>query len=139
MVLSKTYLREGAVVPEITLVGEAVTDEAELALLRVLLDGVQGLLLGDLSWTLVHDHGLTLVCPRAEHPLGAVSTHLLLGVGPAGDLDNHVQDCLLLIGIQRDVVKRRDGDTILLNEDAVVKGVGSADVASGISRSHYGG
>ena len=49
MVLSKTYLREGAVVPEITLVGEAVTDEAELALLRVLLDGVQGLLLGDLS------------------------------------------------------------------------------------------
>jgi len=44
-----TYLGEGAVVPEITLVREAVADEAELALLNVLLDGVEGLLLGDLN------------------------------------------------------------------------------------------
>lgn len=43
------YLREGTVVPEITLVGEAVTDETKLALLDVLLDGVQKLFLGDLT------------------------------------------------------------------------------------------
>lgn len=45
---SGTYLGEGTVVPEVTLVGEAVADEAQLALLGVLLDGVEGLLLGDL-------------------------------------------------------------------------------------------
>lgn len=33
-------LREGTVVPEVTLVGEAVSDESELTLLDVLLDGV---------------------------------------------------------------------------------------------------
>lgn len=43
-------LGEGTVVPEVTLVGEAVADEAQLALLGVLLDGVEGLLLGDLLW-----------------------------------------------------------------------------------------
>jgi hypothetical protein len=45
---SKTYAREGTVVPEVTLVGEAVADEAELALLGVLLDGVEEIILGDL-------------------------------------------------------------------------------------------
>lgn len=44
-----TYLGEGTVVPEVTLVGEAVADEPNLALLDVLLDGVEELLLGDLS------------------------------------------------------------------------------------------
>lgn len=39
---------EGTVVPEVSLVWEAVADEAELALLDVLLDWVEGLLLGDL-------------------------------------------------------------------------------------------
>lgn len=43
-----TYLGEGTVVPEVTLVGEAVTDVTELALLDILLDGVEELLLGDL-------------------------------------------------------------------------------------------
>lgn len=43
-----TYLGEGTVVPEVTLVGEAVAHVAELALLGVLLDGVQEVLLGDL-------------------------------------------------------------------------------------------
>jgi hypothetical protein len=46
--LAKSYLREGAVVPEVALVGEAVAHEAELALLGVLEDGVERLLLGDL-------------------------------------------------------------------------------------------
>lgn len=42
------YLGEGTVVPEVTLVREAVADEAKLALLDVLLNGVEELLLGDL-------------------------------------------------------------------------------------------
>jgi hypothetical protein len=47
------YLWEGAIVPEITLVWEAVADETKLALLDILLDWVEELLLGDLevlSW-----------------------------------------------------------------------------------------
>lgn len=46
--LGMPYLGEGTVVPQVALVGEAVADEAKLALLDVLLDGVQELLLGDL-------------------------------------------------------------------------------------------
>lgn len=42
-------LREGTVVPEVALVWEAVADEAQLALLGVLLDGVELLILGDLA------------------------------------------------------------------------------------------
>jgi hypothetical protein len=44
-----SYLRECTVVPKVTLVGEAVADETELALLDVLLDGVEEFLLGDLD------------------------------------------------------------------------------------------
>ena len=43
------YLGEGTVVPQVALVGEAVADISELALLDVLLDGVEELLLGDLG------------------------------------------------------------------------------------------
>ena len=42
------YLWEGTVVPEVSLVWEAVADEAELALLGILEDWVEGVLLGDL-------------------------------------------------------------------------------------------
>jgi hypothetical protein len=48
-----SHLREGTVVPEVTLVGEAVAHEAELALLGVLQDGIERLLLGDLPSTSV--------------------------------------------------------------------------------------
>ena len=37
----KTYSRESAIVPQVAFVGEAVADVAKLALLGVLLDGVQ--------------------------------------------------------------------------------------------------
>lgn len=40
-----SYLGKGTVVPDVTLVREAVADEAELALLDVLLNGVELLLL----------------------------------------------------------------------------------------------
>ena len=42
------YLWEGTVVPEVSLVWEAVADKAELALLGILEDWVEGVLLGDL-------------------------------------------------------------------------------------------
>ena len=43
-----TDLRKGTVVPDVTLVREAVADESQLALLDVLLDRVKGLIFGDL-------------------------------------------------------------------------------------------
>jgi hypothetical protein len=72
-----SYLREGTVVPEVALVGEAVADEAELALLGVLLDGVEGLLLGDLL-------GMSVTCRNrgvAEHQGGA-QWHSMAGHAP---------------------------------------------------------
>ena len=57
--------------------------------------------------------------------------YLLLRIGPPGDLDNHVQHRLLLIGIQRDIVERRARHAILLNIDAVLEGMGSANFARG--------
>lgn len=101
---TKSYLREGTIVPEVPLVGEAVANKSELALLDVLLDGVEQLVLGD----------------------------LLLGVGPAGDLNNHVEDGLLGVGIEGDVVEGGDGDAILLDVHAVLEGVGGADLADGV-------
>lgn len=58
----RAYLGEGTVVPEVALVGEAVADESELALLGVLLDGVEELLLGDLSRKIVS----TMPLPKTE-------------------------------------------------------------------------
>ena len=74
------------------MVGETVADEAELALLDVLLDGIEQLLPGDFH----------------------------LGVGPAGDLDNHVEDAEILVCEEWDVMKGGDDGTILLDEDAVL-------------------
>lgn len=45
----KTYSWEGTIVPKVTLVGEAVTDETKLAFLNVLFDRVEEFFLGDLS------------------------------------------------------------------------------------------
>lgn len=47
-VTSPTYLGEGAVIPEVTVVREAIADVSELALFYVLLDRVQGFFFGDL-------------------------------------------------------------------------------------------
>ena len=63
-------------------------------------------------------------------------SYLQLGVGPAGDLDDHVKDGLLLIGVEGDVVEGRDGDAILLDEDTVLEGVGLGDLADGVR--HFG-
>ena len=72
-----TNLREGAVVPDVAVVWEAVADETQTAFFDVLLDGIEWLLLADLE----------------------------LGVGPTRDLDNHVEDAIALVGKERDVVE----------------------------------
>lgn len=97
-------LRESTVVVDVTVVREAVSDKSQLTLLGVLDDWVQLLLLGDLQ----------------------------LGVSPSWDLDDHVEDGLFLVGIQWDVVERRDDLTILLDEDLVVQSVGSTNLAGGV-------
>ena len=73
------------------MVGKAVAHVAQAALLDVLLDGIERLLLGDLH----------------------------LGVGPAGDLDDHVEDAIALIGEKRDVMERGDDLAVLFDVDAM--------------------
>jgi len=74
------------------MVGEAVPHKSQAALLDILLDGIELLLLGDLE----------------------------LGVGPAGHLDDHVEDALALVGEERNVVEGRDDRAILLDVDAML-------------------
>lgn len=86
------YLGESTVVPDVTVVGEAVADIAETTLFDVLLDGIESFAGRDLHFC---------ICP-------------------AGDLDDHVEDTLVLVGEEGDVMEGGDDGTILLDEDAVV-------------------
>ena len=65
------------------------------------------------------------------------STHLHLRVGPAGHLNNHVEDGLLLVGVERDVVPWRNELAVLLDEDAVLERVGRGNLTGGVR--HGGG
>ena len=89
---TRTYLGESTVVPDITMVGEAVADETQATLLDVLFDGVEGLLLADFH----------------------------LGVGPTRDLDDHVEDAIVLVGEKRDVVEGGQDLTVFLDVDSVI-------------------
>ena len=73
-----TYLRESTVVPNISMVREAVANITKPALLDILLDGIEWLLLRDLH----------------------------LSVGPARNFDDHVEDTVRDISVERDVVER---------------------------------
>lgn len=61
-----------------------------------------------------------------------IQSYLLFGIGPAGDLHDHVQNGLLLVGIQRDVMEGRDGDAIPLDEDTILECVRLANPADGV-------
>jgi len=103
-------------------VGEAVANESKLAFLHILFDGVPA------------TGGIRRWFSQGESVGGVVSQEFLfrdlkLCVGPAGDFDNHVQDCLLLIGIERDIVEGRDRDAILLNVGSEFVGVQSTNLA----------
>lgn len=107
----KTHLGESTVVPDVTVVGEAVADVAETTLLDVLLDGVERLAGGDLH----------------------------LRVGPAGDLDDHVEDARVLVGEEGDIVEGGDDGAILLEKDAVVCDVGARVSCTGTVTTRRGG
>ena len=62
----------------------------------------------------------------------ADASYLLLGIGPTGNLDDHVEDGLLLVGEQRNVVEGRDWLAIFLEVDAVLEGVRGGDGAHSI-------
>lgn len=70
--------------------------------------------------------------------VSSFATHLEFGIGPARNLNNHVEDGLLLVGIERNVVERRDGNAILLNVDAVLQGVLGSNLANRVLGSHCG-
>ena len=73
------------------MVGEAVAHEAQAALFNILLDGIERLLLGNFH----------------------------LGIRPAGNFDNHVENAIALIGEEGDVVERRDDLAIMLGINAM--------------------
>lgn len=66
-------------------------------------------------------------------------TYLKLGIGPSWDLNDHVQDSLLLIGVERDVVEGRDNLAILLDVDAVLESVAGTDSPNSIFGRHVCG
>lgn len=72
--------------------------------------------------------------------LGArLSTYLHLGIGPSWHLNNHVEDSLLLVGVQRNVVERRARLAILLDVDAVLESVGGVDLAGSVDGGRLAG
>ena len=77
----RTHLRESAVVPDIAMVRETVANITQPTLLDILLDGVEGLFFTDLHF----------------------------GVGPAGNLDDHVEDAVVLVSEEGDVMPWADG------------------------------
>lgn len=69
-----------------------------------------------------------------------MSRYLHLGISPPRDLDYHIQHRLLVIGIEWNIVERGDHNSILLNVDAVLQGIGSTNLpcSVGIGRTHLG-
>ncbi|KAI6770200.1 hypothetical protein HG530_004829 [Fusarium avenaceum] len=65
-------------------------------------------------------------------------TYLKLSIGPSRNLDNHVQDVLLLVGVERNIVEGGDGLAILLDVNTVLEGVGSRNLADGVVGGHVG-
>lgn len=61
-----------------------------------------------------------------------ISSYLHLSIGPAGHLNDHVEDGLLWVGIERDIVERRDGLAILLDKDAVLQGIWGSNLPDGV-------
>lgn len=90
----RAHLGERTVVPDVSVVREAIANEARFTLLDVLLDVVEVSLLVDLH----------------------------LGVGPARDLDDHVEDAPVLVDEEGDVVEGRDDVAIFLDVDTVPLG-----------------
>jgi hypothetical protein len=87
-----TYLRERAIVPDVSMVREAIPHVAEASAFDILLDRIERLFLGGLH----------------------------LGVRPSRYFDDDIQDALVLVGKERNIVKWRNDGSILLDENAVL-------------------
>jgi hypothetical protein len=85
------YLRESTIIPDVAVVGETVAHVAQAAFLDILLDRIERLLLA----------------------------YFHLGVGPTGNLDDHVQDPVVFVSEKRDVVERGDDIAVLLDVDSM--------------------
>jgi hypothetical protein len=72
-----THLRECPIVPDVPMMRETVAHIAQPPLFDVLFDRIERFFLGDLH----------------------------LCIGPAGNLNNHVEDAVVLVGEEGDVVK----------------------------------
>ena len=73
------------------MVREAVANIPKLALLDILLDGIERLLFGNLH----------------------------LSVGPAGNLDDHVENSITLVSEEWNIMERRHDVSILFDEDTM--------------------
>lgn len=73
---------------------------------------------------------------RINKQRNSILAYLKLSVGPARDLHDHVEDGLLLVGIQGDVMEGRDRHAILLDVDAVLERVRGRDLADGVRGRH---
>jgi hypothetical protein len=106
MLLVRVFPRlgESTIIPDVPVVGEAVAHEAQAALFDILLDGIEGLLLGNFH----------------------------LGIRPAGNFDNHVENPIGLIGEERDIVERRDNLAVVLGINPMFEGVGGTDDAGSV-------
>lgn len=95
-------LGQGSVVPDVALVREAVGHEPQLTLLDVLLDGIHRGLQANLRVR----HAIFVLFRSMN--LRDRQTDLHFRVGPTWHLHHHVVDSFLLVGVQWNVVHRRD-------------------------------
>ena len=81
---------------------KAIADIAELALLDILFDGVQSLFLGNLE-----DGVSTNTCRNVTvvESFPKRVTYLHLGIRPSWNFHNHIEDSLLLVGVQGNVME----------------------------------
>ncbi len=87
-----TDLRERAIVPDVSMVREAIPHVAEAPAFDILLDRIERLVPGGLH----------------------------LSVRPSRYFDDDIQYALVLVGKERNIVKWRNDGSILLDENAVL-------------------
>lgn len=70
---------------------------------------------------------------NACHLGASEGTNLKLAVGPPGNLHDHVQYRLLLIGIEGDIVEGGNGYAIFFDVYTVVQGVGRPNLSNTVA------
>jgi hypothetical protein len=81
--------------------GEAVANIAQLALLHILLDGIEWQIFADLRRQ-------SSQLPNSGLTIAALETNLQFSVRPPRNLHNHIQNGAFLVRVQGNVMERRD-------------------------------